>query len=50
MHSDEFSDLQKSVMVEKMAVCSSRLLDGANEYLQLMDLCSTMINEMAKAA
>ena len=48
--SDDFSDLQKSVICEKLAVCSSRLLDGANEYLQLLDLCSTMMNQVSIAA
>ena len=48
--SDDLSDLQKSVICEKLAVCSSRLLDGANEYLQLLDLCSTMMNQVAIAA
>ena len=48
--SDDFSDLQKSAMAEKIAVCSSRLLEGANEYLQLIDLCSTIMKEMAKPA
>ena len=46
--SDDYSDLQKSIMSEKLAICSSRLLGGANEYLQLMDLCSTMMKEIAK--
>jgi replication factor C subunit 2/4 len=48
--SDDFSDLQKSIICEKLAVSSSRLLDGANEYLQLLDLCSTMMNQIAIAA
>lgn len=48
--SDDYSDLQKSVMCEKLAVCSSRLLEGANEYLQLVDMCSTIMNQIASAA
>lgn len=48
--SDDFSDLQKSAMCEKLAICSSRLLEGANEYLQLVDLCSTIMKEIACAA
>ena len=48
--SDDYSDLQKSVMCEKLAVCSSRLLEGANEYLQLVDMCSTIMNQIASPA
>lgn len=47
---DDFTDLQKSIMCEKLAVCSSRLLDGANEYLQMVDLCSTIMKTNATAA
>ena len=48
--SDDYSDLQKSIMCEKLACCSSRLLEGANEYIQLVDLCSTIMKEIASAA
>ena len=48
--SDDFTDLQKSIMCEKLAVCSSRLLEGANEYLQMVDLCSTIMKTYATAA
>jgi replication factor C subunit 2/4 len=44
------SDRQKSVVCEKLAVNESRLLDGANEYLQILDLCATMMTQIAKGA
>merc|ERR1712088_949637 len=48
--SDDLSDLQKSIICEKLAVCSSSLLEGANEYLQMVDLCSTIMKTYATAA
>ena len=48
--SETFSDRQKSDICEALAVNESRLLDGANEYLQLMDLASIMLKTMAKGA
>lgn len=47
---DDMSDRQKSFICEKLAVNESRLLDGANEYLQILDLCSTMMTQVAKGA
>ena len=46
VESDDLSDVQKSVMCEELAICSSRLLEGANEYLQLVDLCSTIMSQL----
>lgn len=48
--SDEMSDRQKSQVCETLAVNEYRLLDGANEYLQLMDLCSILMKTMAQGA
>jgi len=45
--SERLSDSQKSVICETLAVNESRLLDGANEYLQVMDLCSVMMKQIA---
>jgi len=44
---EELDDGQKSVVSEVLAVNESRLLDGANEYLQIIDLCSIMMKQMA---
>lgn len=41
--STDLSDIQKSTICEKIAVCSWRLQDGASEFLQLMDLCYTIV-------
>jgi len=46
---EELDDNQKSVIAEALAVNESRLLDGANEYLQVIDLCSIMMRQMALA-
>ena len=46
---EELDDNQKSVIAEVLAVNESRLLDGANEYLQVIDLCSVMMKQMALA-
>jgi replication factor C subunit 2/4 len=48
--SDAMSDRQKSFVCEKLAANESRLLDGANEYLQVLDLCSLMMTQIAKGA
>eukprot|EP00094_Tigriopus_californicus_P011681 TCALIF_11286-PA protein Name:"Similar to RFC4 Replication factor C subunit 4 (Homo sapiens)" AED:0.30 eAED:0.30 QI:0/-1/0/1/-1/1/1/0/365 len=47
---DHLSDGQKSQICEALAVSESRLLDGANEYLQLVDISSTMMSTFAKGA
>ncbi|CAN9501018.1 unnamed protein product [Ophioblennius macclurei] len=39
------SDKQKSVIAEKMAVVSKCLSDGADEYLQILSLCSVVLQE-----
>ncbi|GIY81924.1 replication factor C subunit 4 [Caerostris extrusa] len=43
---DSLNDKQKSAICEKIAVCDKRLLDGADEYLQLMDLCCTIMQQI----
>ncbi|KAL8567193.1 replication factor C subunit 4 [Nucella lapillus] len=43
---DDLSDKQKSVICEKMAVVDKCLLDGADEYLQLMALFSTVMQQI----
>ncbi|KAM9385594.1 replication factor C subunit 4 isoform 1-T2 [Pholidichthys leucotaenia] len=43
----DLSDRQKSAITDKMAVVSKCLSDGADEYLQLLSLCSTIMQEAA---
>lgn len=45
---DNLSDAQKSAICERLAVAESRLLDGASEYLQMMDLATLIMNQMTK--
>lgn len=42
------SDLAKAKVCEKLSVCEKRLLDGADEYLQLLTLGCTMISALKK--
>ncbi|KAK6041674.1 replication factor [Cooperia oncophora] len=35
---DSLSDIDKAAIFEKMAVVEARLVDGSDEYIQLMDL------------
>ncbi|KAG0414599.1 hypothetical protein HPB47_008229 [Ixodes persulcatus] len=44
--SADYDDKQKSVIMEKLAICDHRLLEGADEYLQMMDLCVTIMNQV----
>ncbi|CAG0892708.1 unnamed protein product [Darwinula stevensoni] len=44
-----FSDAQKATICYKIAVCDSRLGDGADEFLQLMDLCCTIMRVVSEA-
>ncbi|XP_077987728.1 replication factor C subunit 4-like [Glandiceps talaboti] len=39
------SDKQKSIICERLAVVDKRLSDGADEYLQIMDLCSVIMQQ-----
>lgn len=41
-----FSSLEKSAMLEAIAEADSRLLDGGDEFLQLMSVCSTAIRAL----
>lgn len=44
--SPDYDDKQKSAIMEKLAICDHRLLEGADEYLQMMDLCVTIMNQV----
>ncbi len=45
---DSVSDMAKSAVCEALAVNESRLLDGASEYLQLMDVATVIMTQKAK--
>ncbi len=49
-NSGGLSDRQKSVVCEALAINEFRLLDGASEYLQLMDICALLMKTMADGA
>ena len=42
------SDTQKSVICEKLAVAEARLIDGASEYLQLLDIATVIMSQLSK--
>lgn len=46
MTTEELNDQQKSVIAEKIAIVDKCLMDGADEYLQLMDLCNTIMHHL----
>lgn len=43
---EALTDKQKSAICAKIAVCDKCLIDGADEYLQLMDLCCLIMQEI----
>ncbi|XP_029906078.1 replication factor C subunit 4 [Myripristis murdjan] len=43
----DLSDKQKSAITEKMAVVDKCLADGADEYLQMLSLCSLIMQQAA---
>lgn len=46
---DELGDNQKSVIFEKIAVVDKCLMDGADEYLQMMALCTVIMQQICHA-
>ncbi|KFO86443.1 Replication factor C subunit 4, partial [Buceros rhinoceros silvestris] len=48
VESEEYSDKQKSVIVEKLAEVDKCLADGADEYLQLMSLCALVMQQLTQ--
>ncbi|KAG5851497.1 hypothetical protein ANANG_G00094050 [Anguilla anguilla] len=46
---ESLSDRHKSAIVEKMAEVDKCLADGADEYLQLMSLCSVIMQQAAQS-
>ncbi|XP_062869082.1 replication factor C subunit 4 [Trichomycterus rosablanca] len=47
---EKLNDKQKSVITEKMAVVDKCLVDGADEYLQLLNLCSVIMQQAAQSS
>ncbi|KAB5558884.1 hypothetical protein PHYPO_G00022380 [Pangasianodon hypophthalmus] len=47
---EKLGDKQKSVITEKMAVVDKCLADGADEYLQLLNLCSVIMQQATQSA
>jgi len=46
---EEVTDKQKSAICERLAVVDKRLMDGADEYLQILDLCTVMMQQFCHA-
>jgi len=45
----ELNDHQKSAILEKLAIVDKCLCDGADEYLQILSLCSVMMQQFCHA-
>lgn len=48
--SDSLNDRQKSSVCERLAVVDKRLIDGADEYLQVMDVCTVVMQQICSAS
>nr|XP_033711508.1 replication factor C subunit 4 isoform X2 [Tursiops truncatus] len=48
VENDNLSDKQKSVITEKLAEVDKCLADGADEHLQLIDLCATVMQQLTQ--
>eukprot|EP00117_Sycon_ciliatum_P025545 scpid15438/ scgid21179/ Replication factor C subunit 4; Activator 1 subunit 4 len=48
IESNELNDRQKSAVAEQLALTDKRLADGADEYLQLMDLSCVIMNQICR--
>ncbi|XP_046852527.1 replication factor C subunit 4-like [Xenia sp. Carnegie-2017] len=46
---DDLTDKKKSVITERLGIVDKCLIDGADEYLQLLDLCSTIMTQICQA-
>lgn len=46
---DELNDKQKSAIAEKMAEVDKCLADGADEYLQMLSLCSVIMQQSSQS-
>ena len=50
MNDGGMTDTQKSALAEKLAVAEHRLIEGADEYLQLMDVTTHIMQILATVA
>ncbi len=50
MNDGGMTDTQKSALAEKLAVAEHRLIEGADEYLQLMDVTTHVMQILATVA
>jgi replication factor C subunit 2/4 len=41
-------DNRKSIICERLAIIDKRLMDGADEYLQVMDLCTVIMQQLTQ--
>ncbi|NXI20014.1 RFC4 factor, partial [Irena cyanogastra] len=48
VESEDYSDKQKSAIVEKLAEVDKCLADGADEFLQLMSLCALVMQQLTQ--
>ncbi|EHB11448.1 Replication factor C subunit 4 [Heterocephalus glaber] len=48
VENDNLSDKQKSIMTEKLAEADKGLADDADEYLQLISLCATVMQQLTQ--
>ncbi|XP_045625325.2 replication factor C subunit 4 [Procambarus clarkii] len=46
---DRLSDLQKAAIFERLAICDHRLMDGGDEYLEVLDLSCTIMTQLCHA-
>lgn len=47
---EELNDKQKSVICNRLAVCDHCLMDGADEFLQIMDLTTVIMHQFCHAS
>lgn len=48
VENESLSDKQKSIITEKLAEVDKCLADGADEHLQLMSLCATVMQQLTQ--
>lgn len=46
MERADIKDARKAIIFEKIAEIDNNLMEGADEYLQLLDLCVTIMKQM----
>ncbi|XP_068238166.1 replication factor C subunit 4 [Palaemon carinicauda] len=46
IENDRLSDSAKAVILDKLALCDHRLMNGGDEYLQVLDFSCTMMKQM----